>query len=471
MAEVLRDEQRPAGEIDRSIVDALAGNFRGEIICPGDEQYDDARHVFNGMIDRRPGLIARCLNPADVVQAVNVARSYELPLSVRGGGHNVAGLALNDGGIVVDLSKMREVRVDPEKRVARVAGGATWADVDGATHQFGLATPGGQVSSTGVGGLTLGGGLGHLTRAFGLCIDNLLSVEIVTADGRLLTANADQEADLFWAVRGGGGNFGVVTAFEFRLHPVNMVYSGPIVYPAERAGDALRLYREFLAGAPDELSAIFAYLIVPPAPPFPEHLWLQTMCAILPNWIGPLDQGEQVVKPLRDAMPAALDMMGPMPYPVLQSMFDPMAPFGLQQYWKSDLVPELSDDMIAIHQEYGPRIPTPVSIVHIYPVDGAAGRVGSADTAYAHRDARFVHVIAAASPDPAETPQQVSWVRDYWSALHPYASGSYSNFLMEEGADRTRAAYGGNYERLSLIKRRYDPENLFRFNHNIALAG
>lgn len=451
-------------------IPAFARTFDGTLVQPGDAQYDASRAIFNGMIDRHPRLIARCAGTSDVVQAIAFARTHALTCSVRGGGHNVAGSALNDGGIVIDLSGMRDVRVDPEQRIAHVQGGATWAEVDAATHAFGLATPGGMVSTTGVGGLTLGGGLGHLTRAYGLSIDNLLSAELVLADASVVTASETQHPDLFWAIRGGGGNFGVVTALTFRLHPVSVVYGGPLLYPRECAGDVLRLYRDFLAAAPDEMSAMFAYLIVPPGPPFPEHLHGATMCAILPCYVGPLDRGAELVQPLRDFGPPALDLLGPIPFPVLQSLFDPLAPSGLQQYWKADFVSEITDAMIDIHTTFGPQIPTLTSIVHIYPVSGAAGRVGADATAYAHRAARFVHIIGAAYPDPAETPRHVAWVREYWGALHPHAAGGYVNFMMDEGEERIRSTYGDHYARLAALKATYDPTNLFRMNQNITPA-
>jgi FAD/FMN-containing dehydrogenase len=457
--------------LDETVVRDFATHLHGELIEPGNPAYDEARRVFNGMIDRRPRLIVRCANVADVISAVNFAREQGLALSVRGGGHNVAGSSMNDDGVVIDLSRMRDVRVDPVHRTARVGGGATWADLDHASHVFGLATPGGQVSSTGVGGLTLGGGIGHLSRKYGLASDNLLSVDVVLADGSFVTASANEHPDLFWAMRGAGGNFGVVTSFEFRLHPVSMVFGGPIIYPVEQVRDVLRLYRDYMAGAPDDLSVVFAFMIVPPAPPFPEQLWHKTMCGLLVCYTGALEQAEAIVRPLRRFGPPALDMMGPIPYPVLQSLFDPIAPSGLQQYWKGDFVTAISDEMIEVHARYGPRIPTPVSIVHIYPVSGAVNRVGAGETAFAHRDAQFVHIIGAAYPDPADTPKNVAWVREYWSALHPYVSGSYVNFLMEEGEERVRGSYGSNYTRLAALKQRYDPANLFRMNQNIKPSG
>ncbi len=468
--QVTRTQGAGSREIDSATLQQFAARLHGDLINSGDATYDDARRVFNGMIDRYPALIARCADAADVIGAVEFARTQGLPLSVRGGGHNVAGSSVNDGGIVIDLSRMRDVRIDPTRRTARVGGGATWADLDHAGHVFGLATPGGQVSSTGVGGLTLGGGIGHLSRKYGLSIDNLLSVDVVTAEGAFVTASVDEHPDLFWAMRGAGGNFGVVTSFEFRLHPVGMVYGGPIIYPVERVRDALRLYRDYLADAPDDLNAVFAFLIVPPGPPFPEDLWHKTMCGLMVCYTGPLEQADSVVQPLRDFGPPALDLMGPMPYPVLQSLFDPIAQPGLQQYWKGDFITDITDDMIDVHAHYGPRIPTPTSIVHIYPANGAANRVGASETAFAHRDAQFVHIIGAAYPDPADTPRNVAWVRDYWSALRPHVSGAYVNFLMDEGDARVRGSYGNNYDRLAALKQRYDPSNLFRMNQNIRPA-
>ncbi|MGA7672855.1 MAG: FAD-binding oxidoreductase [Nitrolancea sp.] len=462
-----RTEHSDALALDTKDIQDLATRVRGVLIRPGDETYDEARRIFNGMIDRRPRLIVRCVDAAGVITAVNFARNHGLPLSVRGGGHNVAGSSVVDDGIVVDLSQMRDVHIDPTRRTARVGGGATWGDLDHASHAFGLATPGGQVSSTGVGGLTLGGGIGHLSRKYGLSADNLRSIDVVMADGTFVTANDDEHRDLFWAMRGAGGNFGAVTSFEFQLHPISMVFGGPIIYPVEQVRDALRLYRDYLSNAPDELNAVFAFLIVPPGPPFPEHLWHKTMCGLMVCYCGPLEQAEDIVRPLRDFGPPALDLMGPMPYPVVQSLFDPIAQPGLQQYWKGDFITAITDEMIEVHAEYGPRIPTPTSIVHLYPVSGAVNRVGSSDTAFAHRDAKFVHIIGAAYPDPTETPQHVAWVREYWSTLRPHASGAYVNFLMDEGEARIRGSYGGNYERLAALKQRYDPSNLFRMNQNV----
>ncbi len=442
--------------------------FRGEVIEQADPAYDEARKVYNGMIDRRPLLIARCADVADVIAAVNLARENELVLSVRGGSHNVTGFAVCDDGIVIDLTRMKGIRVDPEKRRVRAEGGCTWGDVDHATHAFGLAVPGGVISTTGIAGLTLGGGVGHLTRAYALSCDNLRSIDIVTADGRFLTASANVNDDLFWAVRGGGGNFGVVTSFEFEAHPVSTVFGGPILYSLDQATEAMRFYRNYMATAPDEMNAFFAFLIVPPGPPFPEHLHNRTACGVVCCYVGPMEKGEEVTRPLREFGPPIFDHTGPMACPALQSTFDPLVPPGLYHYWKADFAKDLTDNVIDVHVKYGPDIPTVNSAMHIYPVSGAAHRLGKNDTAWSYRDAGYIQVIAAMYPDPADTDKNVGWVREYWSELHPYsAGGAYVNFLMDEGEDRVAASYRDNYQRLVALKTKYDPTNLFRMNQNI----
>ena len=420
--------------IEGTALEELESIFRGELIQPDDENYDEARAVYNAMIDRHPRLIARCVDTADVIAAVNFARENELTVAIRGCGHNVAGLGTCDDGIVIDLLRMKGVRVDPTKRTAHVEGGCSLGDVDHATHAFGLATPGGIISTTGVAGVTLGGGVGHLTRKHGLSCDNLISVDVVTADGNFVTASADENADLFWAVRGGGGNFGVVTSFQFKLHPVSEIFGGLVFYPIEKAGDVMRFYRDFIADAPEYLGAFFAFQIGPPVPFIPEELKGVTMCAIAVCYTGPMEKAEETVKPIREFGPPALEHLGFMPFPALQSAFDALLPAGLQHYWKADFVNELSDELIEAHTKYGPQVPTFQSTVHIYPIDGAAHRVGKNETAFSYRDANFVHIIAAMYPDPADTPDNIAWVKDYWSALHPYsAGGSYVNFMMEEG--------------------------------------
>jgi hypothetical protein len=423
-------------------IDVLDARTRGDIIQPGSEGYDQARRVYNQMIDRRPAVILRCQDAADVIAGVSFARDHGLDLSVRSGGHNVAGFGTNDDGIVLDLSAMNDVRIDPRHRVAHVGGGATFGDLDHAAWAFGLATPGGVISTTGVAGLGLGGGFGHLTRKFGLVIDNMLAVDVVTADGQLVRASADENRDLFWAIRGGGGNFGVITALEMRLHEVPSIYGGPIFYPASESEQVMTFYREFMASAPRDLNAFFAFHIAPPAPFVPEHLHGHTACAIVVAWTGPLDQAAEALRPIREAGPVALDLAGPIPYPALNSMFDDLLPPGLNHYWKADFVSELTDEAIALHTEHGPQVPTVQSLMHLYPLDGAVHDVESADTAFSHRDVKFVHIIAGVDADYGNMRAHKDWVRSYWSALHPHSlAGGYVNFLMNEGEDRIRATF------------------------------
>jgi FAD/FMN-containing dehydrogenase len=463
-------------KLGKPLSEAIIGDFRaklrGQLIGRTDDGYEEARKVHNGMIDRHPRLIARCVDVADVISAVNFARDNGLTLAVRGGGHNVAGFGTCDDGLVIDLSPMKGIHVDPERRTVRAEGGCTWGDVDHATHAFGLAAPGGVISTTGIAGLTLGGGIGYLTRKYGLSCDNLISADVVTADGRLITASADQNEDLFWGLRGGGGNFGVVTSFKFRLHPVSTVFAGPILYPLEKSKDALRFYRDYMAQAPDDMNAFFAFLIVPPGPPFPEHLHNKTVCGVVCCYTGSLDKAEEVVRPLREFGPPVFEHVGPMPFPMLQSAFDALVPPGLQNYWKADFVKDLTDEVIEAHVKYGPDVPTVNTALHIYPVSGAAHRVGRDETAFSYREAGFTHVIAAMYPDPADTPKNKTWVQNYWSELHPYsAGGAYVNFMMEEGEDRVAASYRDNYERLARVKAKYDPTNLFHMNQNIKPNG
>lgn len=446
-------------------------SLHGELILPGDVEYESARRVYNGMIDKRPALIARCQDVADVMTAVNFVRDQHLLLAVRGGGHNGGGLGTCDDGLVIDLAGLRGIRVDLAARTVRVEGGCTWGEVDQATHAFGLATPSGIVSSTGVGGLTLGGGIGHLTRQYGLTIDNLLAVELVLADGSQVTANAEQNVDLFWAVRGGGGNFGVVTAFYLRLHPIHTVYAGPILWPLAQAADAMRFYRDFMATADADFNAWFALMKVPPGPPFPAQLHTKTVCGVVCCYTGPLDKAESVFRPLREFGPPVVDFAGPLPYPALQSMFDPLLPAGMQWVWRADFVNELSDQAIALHVKYGAQLPTLLSQMHLYPIDGAAHRPANGDTAFSYRDARWAQVIVGVDPDPAHNAKLMAWTKDYWLALHPYsAGGAYVNFMMEEGQERVQATYRDNYARLAQIKAQYDPDNLFRVNQNIKPA-
>jgi FAD/FMN-containing dehydrogenase len=454
--------------LDAAILEELTSNVRGEILTPGSDGYDEARSVHNAMIDRRPAQIARCRDVADVIAVVNFARDHEISLAVRGGGHAVAGYGTVDDGVVLDLSPMRGIFVDPAARLVTVEGGCTWGDVDHATHAFGLAAPSGVVSTTGVGGLTLGGGLGYLTRACGLSIDNLVSAGVVIADGSYVTASEERNEDLFWALRGGGGNFGVVTSFTFRLHPVDVVVAGPMLWHLEQASGAMRLWEQLIADAPDELTGLFAFLVVPPGPPFPEELHNENMCGVVWCHTGAPEAAEQALAPARAFGPPAFDLVGPMPHPVLQSLFDGVAGPGMQQYWRGEIFNELSDAAIAVHVEHGATVPNMFSGILVYPIDGVASRVVSDATPWNHRDARFSEVIFAADPDPASADRLRNWVVESWDAVHPFsAGGAYVNFVGDEGQERVRAAYRDNYERLATIKAKYDPANLFRINHNI----
>jgi hypothetical protein len=448
----------------------LKGTLRGDLIEPDDSRYDEARKVYNGMIDKRPRAIAMCMDVADVAAAVLAGADHGLPVAVRGGGHNAGGLGVCDDGLVVDLSRMNMVEVDAATRTVRAQGGALWRDVDKATHEAGLAVPAGIISTTGVGGLSLGGGIGHITRKCGLTIDNILGAEMVLADGEAVTVDKDHHADLFWAIRGGGGNFGVVTEFKFRAHPIHTDYAGPMFWPLDRAKEIMQWYRDFLVAAPDELNGFFAFVVVPPGPPFPEALHMKPMCGVVWCHVGPPDQAERVFAPIR-ALKPALDLVGPVPHPAVQSMFDPLYPPGLQWYWKADFVKELPDKAIDHHVEYGSNMPTMFSTMHLYPVDGAAGRVGKDETPWAYRDAKWSSVIVGVDPDPANREKLVTWARNYWEALHPYsAGGAYVNFMMDEGEDRVKATYRDHYPRLAAAKGKYDPTNLFRVNQNIKPA-
>ncbi|GCE07465.1 FAD-binding oxidoreductase [Dictyobacter aurantiacus] len=454
--------------LEEAEVQKLVAQLRGPLLRPGDDGYEQARHVYNGMIDKHPALIARCMDVADVMAAVNFARDQQLTLAVRGGGHNGPGLGTCDDGLVIDLSLMKGTRVDPVGRTVRVEGGCTWGDVDHATHPFGLATPSGFISSTGVGGLTLGGGIGYLSRTYGLTIDNLLGVDMVLADGSFVTANADEHPDLFWAIRGGGGNFGVVTSFLFQLHPISTVYGGPMLWPFEQASEVMKFWCDFIADAPEDINGWFAFITVPPAPPFPEHLHLQKMCAIVWCFSGALEEAEAALQPIRTAIPPAVDFAGPIPWPQLQTHFDALYPKGLQWYWKTDFFNNLPAKAIDLHVKYGAQLPTMHSTMHLYPINGAAHRPDPNDTAFSYRDASFAEVIVGVDPDPSNNQRMIQWARDYWMALHPYsAGGGYINMMMDEGTDTVQSAYRDNYARLTQIKATYDPSNLFHVNQNI----
>ncbi|MFG2792481.1 FAD-binding oxidoreductase [Streptomyces sp. NPDC048419] len=444
--------------------------FNGELIGPEDSGYDEARAVYNAMIDRRPALVARCGDADAVARVIGFARTHDLPLAVRGGGHHGAGMGTVDGGVVADLSPLKDIQVDPAARTVRVGGGCVWGEVDRATNPHGLATPSGIVSTTGVGGIATGGGLGHLTRKCGLTIDNMLSADVVLADGRQVRASADENTDLFWAIRGGGGNFGVVTSFQFRLHEVGTVVAGPTFWPVEISSEVLSAYRDFLPNAPRELNAFFLYGTVPPAPPFPEEIQLRKTAGVVWCYAGnDPEAAARGMAPLLDALPEPmLHFVAPMPHPDLQSMFDGLYPPGHQWYWRADFVDEIPDEAVELHAKFGAEVPTVQSTMHLYPIDGAAHDVGPEETPWGYRGARWSTVYAGVDADPANAELIKRWAVDYSDALHPYsAGGAYVNMMMDEGQERVRASYGSNYQRLARIKAELDPGNVFRLNQNI----
>ncbi len=440
-------------------VDSLKARFRGPLLGPNDDGYERARRVWNGMIDRRPALIARCSGAADVRAAVNFAREQELPLSVRGGGHNVAGKAVCEGGVMIDLSLMKSVRVDESARTARAEPGVVWGEFDRETQGFGLATPGGLVSTTGIAGLTLGGGQSLLTGKYGLTLDNLISADVVIADGTLLRTSPTENADLFWALRGAGANFGVVTSFEFRLHPVDAVLGGMVIHPLDRAGEVLRFYREFTATEPDELTTYAALLTTPEGHP---------VVAIVTCYVGNLAEGEGVVAPIRRFGTPIADLIGPTTYVAMQSLLGPAYPAGRLNYWKSSMTNELRDELIDTLSDHVRRVPSPFTSTVLAECHGAYSRVSKSDTAYWPRDQRYDLVIISSWADPSDTDRNIGWTREFFDAIDPYLSRSvYVNDLGDEGGQRVKDAYGGNYDRLLALKKRYDPTNLFRMNQNI----
>jgi FAD/FMN-containing dehydrogenase len=452
----------------QSAREELSG-FKGRLIGPDDAEYDEARPVYNAMIDRRPALLARCADADDVAAVVRFAAEHDLLLAIRGGGHNGAGLGTCDDGVVIDLSPLNQVEVDPEARTVRVGGGCTWGEVDAATNEHGLATPSGIISTTGVGGLTLGGGLGHLTRKCGLTIDNLLEAEMVLASGERVRASADEHPDLYWAIRGGGGNFGVVTEFKFRLHEVGTVIAGPTFWPVEAGAEVLSAYREFLPNAPRELNGFFAFATVPPGPPFPEELHMRKVSGVVWCYVGSEADAARAMAPLLEGVSEPL-MHGvqPMPHSALQSAFDEVYPRGDQWYWRADFVKEIPDEAVEAHARFGAEMPTWKSTMHLYPIDGAAQDVDSSDTPWSYRDANWGSVFAGVDPDPANVDAIREWTVDYFDALHPHsAGGAYVNMMMDEGQERVRASYRDNYDRLARVKADYDPDNLFRVNQNI----
>ncbi|MFC5803375.1 FAD-binding oxidoreductase [Streptomyces formicae] len=458
--------------MDGATLAALGDALRGPVIGPQDAGYDETRAIYNAMIDRRPAALARCVDATDVMRTVAFARERGLDLAVRGGGHSGPGLCLVDDALTLDLSLMRWVHVDPVTRTARAGGGSVLGDLDHAAHGFGLGIPSGINSTTGIGGLTLGGGHGYLTRKYGLTADTLIGADVVLADGTFVTTSEDERPDLFWALRGGGGNFGVVTSFTYRLHPVDTVGVGVSLWPVERTREVLEWYRDFLPRAATDVYGFFALLTVPPAPPFPEEIHGQRMCGVLWCWTGDPDRTDEVFAVVDEPAPPAFHFATPMPYPALQSMYDGLYPKGYQWYWRGDFFDRIDDGAIDVHLRYGQSLPTPLSTMHLYPVDGAAHQVGPDDTAWDYRDAVWSGVIAGVDPDPANADVVREWSGDYWRALHPYSmGGGYVNFIGEgEGQDRVRATYRGHYDRLAQVKRAYDPDNVFRHNQNVEPA-
>ena len=451
----------------------LKSNMRGRVLEPHDVGYAEARKVWNGLIDKHPPFVARCAEADDVAQALQFARRNHLPVAVRGGGHSVAGFGTCDDGLVIDLSPMKKIEVNPQAQTARAQGGLTWGEFDAATQAHALATTGGLVSTTGIGGFTTGGGIGWLMRKYGLALDNLLAVEMVLADGRRVTASETDNADLFWGVRGGGGNFGIVTEFTYRPHPIGpTIFGGALFHPLARAEDLLKFYREWVRELPDELTTMVAFLTAPPAPFVPAALQGTKMIAIALCHCGALTDGPELVKPLRQFALPAIDLLGPHPYLGLQTMFDASAPRGICAYWKTEYLGLLDDRVIEELVDDAGRMASPLSAIHIHHVQGAVSRVNAEATSFGHRGAPFIVNILGGWMDPAESDAHIAWVREAWRAAQPYATGAaYLNFLGDEGEVRVQAAYGAQkYERLVEIKKQYDPTNLFRFNQNIKPA-
>ena len=460
-------EEELGVRLDEKRTERLRGAVHGEVIEPGDPGYDEARRVYNAMHDRRPAVIVRAADVGDVIAAVDLAREEDLPLAVRGGSHAVAGYGTCDGGVVLDLGRMRGIRVDPAARTARAEGGCTWADFNHAAHAFGLATTGGVVSSTGVGGLTTGGGMGYLARRYGLACDNLVAADVVTADGSFTTCSAEQEPDLLWAVRGGGGNFGVLTSLEFRLHPVGEILGGPTFYPLDP--DVLRRYRELIADADEDFNALLVVALGPPVPFLPERWHGRPLCGLVTCWTGPSDQDARIRGRLAELGPVIGQFLERIPYPVINTLFDELLPAGLFHYWKGAFSLGLPDEAIDVYTEYGARTPSIESATVVFPIDGAVHRVGPEESAFAYRDVAFSTALSPTLRTRAECEAHIPWVRDFEAALAPYsAAGAYVNFMDGDDQGRVRNNYRQNFDRLRDLKRRYDPGNLFRLNHNIA---
>jgi FAD/FMN-containing dehydrogenase len=453
-------------------LERLRDSLNGPLILSGDKGYNQARSIWNGAIDRRPACIARCTGVADVVAAIRFARERDLDVSVRSGGHGVGGHALCDGGLVIDLSPMKGIRVDPARRTARAEAGVLWGELDRETQHFGLATVGGIVSHTGIAGLTLGGGIGWLMRKYGATVDNLVSADVVTAEGELVRTSEEENPDLFWGIRGGGGNFGIVTSFEYRLHPVGpIVLAGPIFHPLEDAPGVLRFYRDFIADAPDELTTIFNLRVAPPLPFLPEDVHGKPIVMVGACYAGAPEDGAEVVRPFKQFGSPIVDLLEPKPYPTLQGMFDPSAPHGWHYYWKSVELPPLTDGAIETLVEHASALTSPKSYCIVFQLGGALGRVDKGETAFSQRRAAHnVNINAIWTEDDPAWERHIAWAREFFEAMRPHAGGNvYVNFLGDEGPDRVRQAYGAqNYQRLVDLKRAYDPTNLFRLNQNIA---
>jgi len=456
-------------EVDRAGFEKLRGRFRGALLCPSEEGYDEARRIWNGAIDRRPALIARCAGADDVVEAVRFARERDLLVSVRGGGHSIAGHSVCDGGLMIDLSLMKSIRVDPEARTARAAGGVLWSELDRATQPHGLATTGGIISHTGIGGLTLGGGLGHLMRKHGLTVDNLLAVELVTADGERVRIDAESEPELFWGLRGGGGNFGIATALEYRLHEVGpIVLGGPIFWPIEDAAEVLRFLRDFGPDAPDELGITVSIMPAPPAPFLPLERFGKPATGLILAWAGDIAEGEKAIAPLRELGTPIADAVRPVPYVALQGMLDGGAPHGRHYYWKSHRFPTLPDELIDVFMARVGSVKAPFWQINGWAIGGAASRVPADATAVGQREPGFdLNIVAGWPPPNPDREEHIAWVREGWDRMEPYGEGVYANFLSDEGAPGVESAYGDRLGRLTALKDRYDPTNFFRLNANV----
>ena len=456
-------------DLKAEAIEAFEGGLRGALVRPDDGAYDEARKVYNAMHDRRPALIVQARDAADVMAAVDFARAHDLLLAVRGGGHSVPGFGTCDDGLVIDLGRMTGIRVDTTGNTVRAEGGCTWGDLDHATHGFGMATPGGVVSTTGIAGLTLGGGMGHLSRRYGLSCDNVVSADVVTAEGDFVTCDADRHPDLFWAIRGGGGNFGVVTSFEFRLHPLAEVLGGPTFFHVD--GDVLRNYQTFIADAPEELGAIFAIVLAPQFPFVPEEWHGKPVMAVVACWSGSSDEDEKMTGAIGELGSVIGQALWRMPYPVVNTFFDELLPPGLQHYWKANVTPGYSDQAIDVHLEHGVKVPNCESGPYFFAMNGACHRVAADETAFGHRGSMLSLVISGSWQDPADNEANSQWVRDYHDALSPHSeAGAYINFMSGDDKDRAPDNFGASYRRLQEIKAVYDPTNLFSMNQNVAPA-